>query len=310
LGFLLGFHSWLQKEGNITKALNVLFILVTTIVVITFIMMFAIPSRAWWWKANRLIGLWEHPNNFGAFLMLVYPILIWKFYNIRNQKKFFIIVPLFITILLHILAGSRTTLLASSIGIVFWFVLERSWIKLFLVSIIFGFALVLLLEFSPMSFTRQEESRITDLSSREDIWQSAMLFIKEKPFLGFGYGVEGKIFEDERRVDLGGSFIEKNVRQSLHNGYLSIIVGVGFIGFILWLAVLLFPFWIGISAPFSSIKAYSFVTMVMILITNSVESALTGYSLATDIFFWIAWIITGNLWVNFDDQVNIKSNSN
>ncbi|MBK7107166.1 MAG: O-antigen ligase family protein [Ignavibacteriae bacterium] len=295
--FLLGFHIWLQEGENLKKGLNSLFVLVSVIIFATLIGIVIIPSRVWWWKLPRLVGLWEHPNTYGSFSMLSYPILIWKFYSIKSNKKYFIIVIILINLGLHILTGSRTTLLASSVGVLIWLLLEKNWVKLFSLSIIIGIFLILLLNFSPSSFKRNETSEITDLSSREDIWNSAEIFIKEKPILGYGFGVEGKIFQDELKVDLEGSFIERSVRQSLHNGYLSILVGGGILGLLLWLIVLLFPSIFTITAAFSPEKAYAFYTFITIFITNFVESALTGYSLPSDIFFWLAWTILGSVWV-------------
>ncbi len=267
-GFLLGFYTWLRVEGSLNKALNTLFILGTILVFVSLLSLIFIPSRVWWWKATRMIGFFEHPNNFGAFCMLLYPIFIWKFYNIKTSKRFWVILIILLNIFLHILSGSRTTIISASIGFIIWLIFEKSWIKLFFTSTFMIVSFIILINVMPSSFSRKEKSQLTDLSSREDIWKSAFIFIKEKPFLGYGYGVEGKVFQNEQKLDLEGSFIEKNVRQSLHNGYLSIITGVGIIGFIVWLISVLFPLWLGFTAPFSTIKAYSIITIIMLLITN------------------------------------------
>ena len=295
--FLLGLNVWMQENGNLKKAMNSLFVLASIIILATLAGTVAVPSRVWWWKLPRLVGLWEHPNTFGSFCMLTYPILLWKFYTIKSKNKYFILLLIFINMGLHILTGSRTTLLASSAGVIVWLLLEKNWVKLFSLGIALGIFLVSLLYFAPSSFKRNETSEITDLSSREDIWKSAEIFIKEKPIFGYGYGVEGKIFQDELKVDLEGSFIERNVRQSLHNGYLSLLVGVGIVGLILWLLSLTFPFIFSITSVFSPEKAYTYFTFVTVIITNFVESALTGYSLPSDIFYWLAWTILGSILV-------------
>ncbi|MCB9211395.1 MAG: O-antigen ligase family protein [Ignavibacteriales bacterium] len=306
LGFLLGLYSWLKEDdANLEKTLNSLFVLVLIITFTTLAGLVLMPSRIWWWKLPRLVGLWEHPNTFGSFSMLAYPIILWKFYNSESSKRYLIVFPLIITIIFHILTGSRTTLLASGIGVIVWLLLERDWIKLVVASVVIGTSVILLLNFSPKSFQRLESSDITDLSSREDIWNSALIFIKEKPIQGYGFGVEGAIFQDELKVDLEGSFIERTVRQSLHNGYLSILVGGGFFGLILWIIILLLPLIFSFSTNFSPIKAYAVFTLLTVILTNFVESALTGYSKPTDIFFWLAWIILGIVWQS-DNKVNLK----
>ncbi len=309
IGFLLGLNVWLKEDDNIKKALNSLFVLVTIIIFLTLLSIFVFPSRVWWWKANRLIGLWEQPNSNGAFIMLSYPILIWKFYTTQNNKKYLVLIPLLINIGLHILSGSRTTILASSVGVFIWLLLEKNWVKLFSVSSIMGFLIIILLNFSPASFERGESLNVTDLSAREDIWNSAIVFVKERPLFGYGYGVEGAIFQNELKVDLEDSFIERNVRQSMHSGYLSIIVGLGIFGLLLWAIVLLFPLKFSLSVPFSPEKAFAIFTIIVVLITNFVESSLTGYSQPTDIFFWLSWVILGAIWnTNLQNNKSVQIN--
>lgn len=309
LGFLLGLYSWLKEDNaNLEKTLNALFVLVLIIIFTTLAGLFVLPSRVWWWKLPRLIGLWEHPNTFGSFIMLAYPIILWKFYNSHSSNRYFIIIPLVITIIFHLLTGSRTTLLASGIGVIVWLSLEKDWIKLVITSIIIISSAIILTNFLPESFQRLESSDFTDLSSREDIWNSALIFIKEKPIQGYGFGVEGAIFQDELKVDLEGSFIERTVRQSLHNGYLSILVGGGFIGLILWIIILLLPLFFSFKINFSPTKAYAVFTLLTVILANFVESALTGYSKPTDIFFWLAWIILGIVWQS-DNNDNFNQTS-
>jgi O-antigen ligase len=297
-GFLLGLNEWLQEEGNIKKALDTLFILIIILMIITLISLIVIPSRVWWWKAERLIGLWEQPNSYGAFTMLCYPILFWKFYTISNNKKYYVLIPIIINVGLHILTGSRTTIIASSVGVLIWFLLEKNWLKLFSVSVILGLFIVILLNFSPSSFERVEDSNLTNFSSRDEIWNSALVFVKDRPWTGYGFGVEGKIFQNELKIDLEDSFIESNVRQAMHNGYLSILVGGGVVALIFWIIILLLPLGLSLSTQFSPEKAYAIFTIIAVLITNFLESALTGYSHPTDIFFWLAWIILGAIWTN------------
>lgn len=305
--FLLGLHVWLQENNNLKHAMDALFILITIIILATLAGIAAIPSRVWWWKLPRLVGLWEHPNTFGSFCMLSYPILIWKFYSIKSNNKYFILILILINLGLHVLTGSRTTLIASSIGVLVWLLLEKNWVKLFSLAIGLGIFLVFLLYFAPSSFKRNDTTEITDLSSREDIWKSAEIFIKEKPILGYGFGVEGKIFQNELKVDLEGSFIERNVRQSLHNGYLSLLVGGGIVGLILWLLTLTYPFVFSLTGSFSPEKAYAYYTFVTVIITNFVESALTGYSLPSDILYWLAWTILGSIMVKNSKSILEKT---
>ena len=305
--FLLGLNSWLDSEKKLNSMMNTLFIVVTFLLVVSFLAMFISPSRVWWWKtSSRFIGLWSHPNELGGFNMVSYPIIMWKYYKEDSNKKYIAIIVLALNFIIHFLTGSRTSLLASMVGIFIWFFLQRSWLKLIFIIVFAGLSLFLVSQFSIANFSRDDGSKITDLSERGEIWDGAIILSKEKPILGYGYAVESKIFANQNKYDLEGTFLNVNAQQPLHNGYLSIFVGGGTIGLFLWLIIILIPLFIAFTSEYSLFKLYAIATIIPMLISNVVESAITGYLGASDIFFWLAWVVAGKLYLLHEKNDKVK----
>jgi len=294
--FLLGLDSWIRSKNDLNKILNVLFFLVSFFIIANIISIFIIPSRVWWWKVpSRLIGLSSHPNVLGGFTVISFPILLWKFYNIRREWKYFVITMLFLNLVILILTGSRTSFAAVLISLFLWFLIYRDWIKLTaMVSLLIVGALVFS-QIEVSSYERAEGSRIYYLTERENIWEGALLFAKKNPIVGYGYSVESKIFADQYKYDIEGTGVDINPQGPLHNGYLSILIGGGLIGLVLFMCAIGIPLYYLFNSKVSSYKAYALSTMAAILISNIVESSITGYFSPTDIFFWIAWVIGGNI---------------
>jgi len=297
--FLLGLNSWLDNINNFNGLMNILFKVVAFILVTNLIALIFWPSRVWWWNtSSRLIGLWSHPNELGGFSMIAYPIILWKYFQVKGNKKIIILLTLGLNFLLHILSGSRTSLVASLVAIMFWLFMQRSWLKLVVLGstvVIGGF---LVTQLSIASFNRGDAStNLFALSERDIIWEGAIILAKEKPIMGYGYAVESKIFANQNKYETEGTFLNLNSQQPLHNGFLSIFVGGGVIGMFLWMIAIILPIIFAFASKFSLYKLYAITTMIPILISNIVESALTGYLSATDVFFWIAWVVAGKLFI-------------
>lgn len=296
--FLLGLDTWLDEKEKFVKLLNILFGVVSLLIVLNFIAIFIAPARVWWWKTpSRFLGLWSHPNEAGGFNLIAYPIIFWKLTKTKGNYKFVVLFILLLNIVLHLLTGSRTSLLVSLIGVFIWLIIYKDWLKIIVLSLGLAVAAIVLSQVKISSFQRGEGSKITDLTERENIWNGAIIFAKEKPFAGYGYAVESKIFANQNLYDLSSKHLDINAQSPLHNGYLSIFIGGGAIGLLIWLITLGIPIYFALSSDFSPFKAYALATLIPILISNFVESALTGYLSITDIYFWLAWTVAGSVWI-------------
>lgn len=294
-GFLLGLDSWLQSEKEFEASLNVVFFFIAFSVIVNSLALILLPGRVWWWEAEeRFLGLWDHPNTLGGLCMVSYPVLMWKYRRaVSFNSKLFVIALGILTVILHYLTGSRTSIVVAIAGLITWYLVQRKLLKAGIIAALFILLAVLVTQFKPQVFQREGDSGITDLTGREGFWQGARILISERPLQGYGYSVEGKVWEDARFYDPKNSLWIGSSRASLHNGYISVVIGVGLLAFLLWCAVLILPLWRISFIPESDYKALIIALIIMILLSNFAETAITGGNSINSIFFWIAWVLAG-----------------
>lgn len=305
-GFLLGLHYWLQDSQRFEGALNTIFLLICFIVTIDAMSMAFFPDRAWWWEVDsRFQGLWAHPNTMGSVCMISYPVLLWKYSRSTVIKKAIIIILIIALGTMQFLAGSRSSLMATFLGIFIWFFIQKKKVKIIFLLGMVGILTLSIIQLRPSSFQREEGAEFTDLTGREEFWHGSYVLLMERPLYGFGYGVEGKIWEDPRFHESKLTLWSGSAKTSLHNGYLSIAIGSGIIIFVVWCMILLSPLWQSISLPSNDYKAFAYTIMVMGLLLNFFETVITDTSSLAAILFWIAWVLAGKLPNSFMKDVGL-----
>lgn len=295
-GFLLGLHYWLQNGQRFEKALSTVFLLICFVIIIDAMSMVIFPDRAWWWEvSNRFQGLWTHPNTMGSICMISYPVLLWRYSRCSPIKKTMIALLIILLGSMQFLTGSRASFMATFMGIFFWFFVQKKKVKIVLLLGMIAILTFSIVQLNPSSFQREEGAEFTDLTGREDFWRGSYTLLMERPILGFGYGVEGKIWEDPRFNEDKLTLWSGSARTSLHNGYLSVAIGLGIIVFIIWCIILLSSLWRSISLPLNDYKVFAYTIMVMCLLLNFFETVITDTSSLAAILFWIAWVFAGRL---------------
>jgi O-antigen ligase len=290
LAFLLGFYSWADSRKRLDLTLDAIYLLIALITTVNIITLIIWPDRAWL-EESRFRGLWDHPNTLGSFSMLSYPILIWKYNRSERWRKWMVPALGFAVLCLHVLSGSRGSLVAAVFGMLLWSVTSGKGFRLVVVSGLVGLAGLAVVQLRPAVFARENATTLTDLNDRPDFWRGALELIREQPLTGYGYGVDGKIWSDPRFYRPGYKLWAGNARTSLHNGYLSVAIGLGLVGFTLWCAVLFIPLWKLIAVPASDYKAVALAMLLPSLLLNFIETEVTG--MAT--LFWIVWVICAKL---------------
>ncbi len=299
-GFLLGLHYWIQDRRRLDQALNMLFLLVCIYTIMNVISPFVFPERSWHWiTENRFQGLLTHPNMMGIFCMLSYPVLLWKYSTSNQRVKWMVLVFIGTLFILHILTGSRSTILGAVFGISCWFFVLKQRLKLVLLLFVLSLSGMLLMTSTIVNKSMKRKTdygdSITTLTGRQEIWIASYMLIMNKPILGYGYGVAGKVFGDLRFYNPELPFWSGTARASLHNGYFSTAIGVGIVGSVFWLLLLYIPLRRSISFFSSPYKAFVISIMSMCLLVNFVESVITGGNSLASVFFWITWVASGRL---------------
>jgi hypothetical protein len=288
-GFLLGLHSWIDSERRLDQTLHILFIMVFLVAVINVVALAALPERAWY--GTRFQGLWSHPNSMGSFCMLAYPLLLWVYPRGTRLKKFLLVILGLTLFCLHLLTGSRGSLIAAVCGICIWSIVQRKPIRLILLSGAISIAAFIVTQVTPSSFERDGTYSATDLSERPEFWSASLTLIGERPMLGYGYAVEGGIWTDPRFNRPDYSLWTGTARTSLHNGYLSVAVGLGLGALLVWCVLLFLPLWRFRLLPYSDYKGFALAVLVSFLLLNGIESEIGG----TATVFWIIWVIAGKV---------------
>ncbi|MFQ5738696.1 MAG: O-antigen ligase family protein [Acidobacteriota bacterium] len=301
--FLFGLFSWLRDVERVNSALNAFYLAVWLVTTLNLISLFLMPGQVWWWNApHRFQGLAGHPNNLGSFFMISYPVLFWKYSDSDSiGGKAASLLLMGITMGLHLLTGSRASLLASLFGVCLWLAVQRKGGKLVVCALVMATlllaAIVTLGDSQGMeSFSRgRQSSGMFDLTGRPEFWAASLVLINERPFRGYGYAVEGKIWSDRRFLHRELSLWSGSAKTSLHNGYLSTAVGLGWSGLLLWLSIVLAPLLSLWRGRYREYLPMILMVMGMGLAVNFVESAVSGCRSATAITFWIMWTIATRL---------------
>jgi len=299
--FLLGLHTWLDDRARLDRTLNIYFWSVAAGILIS-TALFLLPARSWaWTMPDRFQGMTDHPNTFGAFCLLAYPILIWKYAAAHRAGKSAIAVLMCLTLALHVLSGSRSSLLAAILGGLIWafYTVKTLTLKHLGIGLAFGMMVTLGVSFllltRPASMKRGD-SAITTLTGRTEFWIGCLQLIQEKPIQGYGYGVAGKVWEDPRFHREGEFLWAGSAKSSLHNGYLSLAIGLGTVGLAVWMLFIGIPICQVLSLGPDAYKIFILVTIIPLLVLNFFESALSsGSQIYTSLVFWFILIIAGRL---------------
>ena len=288
-GFLLGLYSWIDSEQRLNQTLYALFVMVLLVTLMSVVALVAFPDRAW--AGNRFQGLWSHPNGMGTFCMLAYPLLLWVYPRYTFFKKWMVLLLAVTLPCLHLLTGSRGSLEAAAFGVLMWFILQRKPLRVIFLLGAIGIAGFVVTQVKPESFEREVGYSATDLTERPEFWAASLTLIRERPVLGYGYGVEGGVWVDPRFNQPELALWSGTSRSSLHNGYLSVAIGLGLGGVVVWCILLLMPLWRFRLSPYSDYKALTFAVMVSSLVLNVIESEIG----ATAVVFWIVWVVASKV---------------
>jgi O-antigen ligase len=288
-GFLLGLYSWIDSEQRLNQTLYILFLVVALVTVLNAVALVAFPGRAWY--GDRFQGLATHPNSMGSFCMLAYPLLFWVYPRSTPAKKVMVAIISLTLLFLHLLSGSRGSLMAAIGGIAVWAIVQRKPLHLVLLSSVITIGALIVTQVTPKGYERDEGYSATDLTDRPEFWAASLTLIRERPILGYGYSVEGGVWSDPRfnQPELG--LWSGTPRTSLHNGYISVAIGLGVGALLVWCVLLLMPLWRFRILPYSDYKGLALAVIVSSLLLNVVETEIGG----TAAVFWIVWVVAGKV---------------
>ncbi len=293
--FLLGLYAWLNDPQRRNKVFYLLFFVLLVILIANAASLVLLRESAWWIKnPSRFIGLLGHPNTLGAFCMVCYPIALWRMAQVKSWRKLEGGLFILVAAGLHLITGSRSSILAGLVGMLTWFFVTRQRIKPIVLSVFIAALVMVLIETTPIerSFERtvNTERSVTTLTGRSEFWMVSLELIKERPLLGYGFGTAGKILAESELHNPDIRLWSGSAKTSLHNGYLTIASGTGTFGFILWIVLLLMPVWWLRQLRPLSLRAVVLAVMISCLLLNFAEDAIDAGTSLPALIFWMAWV--------------------
>ncbi len=208
-----------------------------------------LPQVAILYPNARLRGLFGNPNGLAMFAALTLPLVLVVFETLRPRAVLRRWIYVGIILLVLVLSGSRSALLAVMVYVPMY-VTFRGSVNRRVVVVGLAAAVVLLmvtlvpfrLLLDPDTYTRLgpmadylRVSSLEDGSGRWYAWRYALDVIREAPVLGRGFGYDEHIFASgvvRGDVFLGGH------QGSTHNLYLALVLNTGVVGAALFLAFL------------------------------------------------------------------------
>jgi O-antigen ligase len=240
----------------------------------------------------RFQGILTQPNEVGALTMVTVGVALVYWGGASRRGKYLLAVLIAGALALGIAADSRSALGALAIGVIAFFLWKYRWRGILVTAVaaaIMALAVSLMVKNVGTYLNRGD---VASLTGRTDIWEYSLEQIEESPILGYGYEVEGEIYQF-RHFPLWWGPWEEGPRSSLHSNYISHLVGVGIPATLLWLFIMLRP-WVDLfrrrQDPWS-LKPIALLVIVPLLILNFAESGAGDCHYSTGVIFVLCWAI-------------------
>ncbi len=226
-------------------------------------------------QLSRVGGTLGHPNRLAMFLELLLPLCFAAFLvDKRPRWRMAAIVIFAVGLAAMIMTGSRGGWIATlgGMGLLFYFLIKRDHMKLVSVlKLVFLLFFILVIVFT--IFSGQIIERITgedhgSALSRIPMFQIAIEIIKDHPFGGLGINNYQEIMREYNNTYLGRLF--STIPRPVHNMYLLITGETGFLGFAMFLWMLVALIRILLQITRSADPYYSIISIALL-------SGLAGY---------------------------------
>ncbi|MGB5530399.1 MAG: O-antigen ligase family protein [Ignavibacteriaceae bacterium] len=215
----------------------------------------------------------RYAKLYDVILILTSVLIIYKAHSSTNLIAVIIIVSMGLMFQIESIFYKKLGVGRSLLGLTFLFILIFSIIILIFSSEIF--ALV------PGYFGKD-----LTFSGRVDIWAFAWNDIEKRFLLGYGFATYWIM--GSSRIEIFASYFEGFKVNSAHNGYLEIILQLGFIGFVFFLL----PIIAYIHRMFKLNNNLAILIFVSIMTLNYTESVLFKVGLGITTFYFMATYIT------------------
>lgn len=239
----------------------------------------------------RFEGVFNSPNAIGSLMLISVGLALYLWRAATPPQRIALAVIILAATIFGAMADSRSPAVSLLLGIGAYTVWKYRARGLTMCAVL---ALAGTLIYSALGATaRLGISRnITTLTGRTAAWQFEIRKVKERPLTGYGYEVEGAIFQDPRFPNWD-KFWNRGSNTPTHEGYLSIAIGLGVPALLFWLYIILRP-WMMLfrraGDPLNLLPLFFFVVLPLLL-RGLAETGVGEVRGLEGLVFFFAWMI-------------------
>jgi exopolysaccharide production protein ExoQ len=233
----------INTGGDVRRVMGIMLAGCGIVVLANVVVLAAFPSAVSWLAdpesgIQRFEGIFSQPNEIGALMLATVGSGFAYWPIARGWRKFFCAAVMAGAVALAAMADSRSALLAVAAG-VFCYAIWRHGAAGLLVTVIAIVSVAALMLAKP-SLLNYADRGLQTFTGRNVAWEYALRSIEEHPFLGYGYEVDGQIFQ---RPDFSGwdEVWDEGPWSSIHQGYLTRAVSLGIFAALFWLFIMIRP---------------------------------------------------------------------
>ena len=239
---------------------------------------------------GRILSLFGHFNELGIFLVMILPLSVYFIMKRNDKTKWISVLALFLGLVILFFSGSRNAWMVATIGIIILCIFYRFWFGLVtilttvftLISAVWlPFAVSLRVLFPTSLIDRllstfdPQKNDFFSTASRWNAWQIAIDLIGQSPMLGWGLRNFPIVARAQNQQLFG--------LPHTHNLYLSIGVGAGLPGLVLFLLAIFLT--IKNAKEESSLKFILQLNIILFLISSILD--ITLYEPRISLLFWL-----------------------
>ena len=261
-------------------------------------------------------GLFNHSMVLCPFSGISILTCLYFYYSTKFNKtvKTILLICISLCFLSAVVAGSRSALMSTFAGILFFFYkLYRKNIGKYM-KIVFSLLTIIVLSFplwqegasrlvNKITASVSEEDDYDWTSSRESLWEQRLQEFKSSPLIGIGFAAENPKFSkswDEEYIETSGGKIEPG------SSWLAVLSMTGILGFIL-IVILFLKNFIFILKAQNNRLWISYLGGILVIFTLHMFAEGYIYAFGAMMFFYL-WLFLGVVELTkFEYKANLKS---
>jgi O-antigen ligase len=239
----------------------------------------------------RFSGFSNDPNVLGSLMLATVGAGVAHWSSSAGRRKIMLASVMLTGIVFAVLADSRSEVAVTVLGC-FAYMIWKHPLKGIFVAIVVVFVFIIGYQRMGENVQLYFNRDVSTLTGRTEAWKFEVEQLRQRPLLGYGYEVEGAIFQSRYFQDWFKTW-DEGPNTPLHNSYLTIMIGVGIPAFLYWLFIVLSP-WVelfrDVEDPWN-LKPLFFLVVVPMLVLGLDESGLSEPRYVRGLLFFMCWLL-------------------